>query len=170
MKRIFTFLLITLFFVIITQAQQGKSGKIGIGYSGNFTSRTNDLSVSIWANDNITIEPQVGFQTIKIEDNSVSSFKLGIGILFRLSNSPVFPYVGVRVKDEILSGGDESYSDLKFTGAFGGEYFISEWFSVGAEMRLNVVKTDKDYSPSYGVANATIFETEQVLNLRIYLK
>jgi hypothetical protein len=52
---------------------------------------------------------------------------------------------------------------------FGGEYFVSEWFSVSAEMKLNYIQTDDEFSPTYDILDASIFETEQALNIRVYL-
>ena len=158
---------VTIFAVEIS-AQTSRVGKIGIGYSGNLSSYSNELGMSIFATNSISVEPQIGFQSIDIEDNSATAWKLGLGVLFRINNFVVTPYVGARFKYNTVSGGDESYSDLILSAVFGGEYFVSEWFSVGAEMKLNYVQTDEDYSPTYDIANATIFESEQVLNIRIY--
>jgi hypothetical protein len=149
-------------------AQTSKAGKIGIGYSGNLSSYSNELGMSIFATGDFSIEPQIGFKSIDIEDNSSTIWKLGLGFLYRLNNFVVTPYIGARVRYNMVSGGGETYGDLILSAVFGGEYFVSEWFSVGAEMKLNYVKTDEDYSPTYQIANSTIFESEQVLNIRLY--
>ena len=57
---------------------------------------------------------------------------------------------------------------MTYSAIFGGDYFVSDWFSVGAELRLNYGKTDKDFSPLYLVESADIFFTEQVLNIKLY--
>lgn len=68
----------------------------------------------------------------------------------------------------MVSGGDDTYGDLILSATFGGEYFVTEWFSVGAEMRINYAKTDDQFSPTYDIAKADIIETEQVFNIRLY--
>jgi hypothetical protein len=169
MKIIIIFLLmLTMMCTLESFAQQDKSGKFGIGYSGNLSSYSNELGATVFLSDDFSIEPQIGFQSIDIEDNSATAWKLGLGLIYRLNNFVVTPYIGARVKDNMVSGGDETYSDLILSLVFGGEYFVSEWFSVSAEMKLNYVKTDEDFSPTYDIADAEIFESEQVLNIRIY--
>ena len=162
---------IFIFFIVTSinlSAQSDRTGKIGIGYSGNLSARSNEIGVTFFATNVFSIEPQLGFQSISVDDNSATTYKLGIGFMTRVKDFVVTPYVGARIKYNMVSGDDETYGDLIITGAFGGEYFVSEWFSISAEMRLNYIKTDKDFSPTYSIADANIFETEQVLNLRIY--
>jgi hypothetical protein len=169
MKKLFVPLfLLTVILTVELSAQQNRTGKIGIGYSGNLSSYSNELGMSIFATNDLSIEPQIGFQSIDIEDNSATAWKLGLGFLYRLNNFDVMPYIGARVKYNMVSGGGEKYSDLILSLVFGGEYFVSEWFSIGAEMKLNYVKTDENFSPTYDIANASIFESEQVLNIRLY--
>jgi hypothetical protein len=54
--------------------------------------------------------------------------------------------------------------------AFGGEYFVSDYFSVGAELRLNYANTDETFSPLFNVEDASIISTEQVLNIKLYFR
>ena len=169
MKR-FSIIIITIITILAieTLAQQGKAGKIGIGYSGDLTSATNEWGMSFWLSNRVVLEPQLGFVSVDIKDNSATAWKPGLGFLYRFNDFIVSSFIGARIKGNILSNDSKTYSDLILSLVFGGEYFVSEYFSVGAEMRLNYVKTDKDFSPSYDVANASILESEQVLNIRIY--
>lgn len=166
----FTILFITaiIFFSINGVAQTDKTGKIGIGYSGALSAHTNELGMIIFAANKISIEPTVGFRSIEFTDNSSTLWKLGLGFQYRLREFVVTPYLGLRIKDNFVTEGGETYSDLIVSAVFGGEYFVSDWFSVGAEMRFNYIKTDDDYSPTYNIAKANIYETEQVLNIRVY--
>jgi hypothetical protein len=168
-KRIIVIAVLVLTTIQIT-AQESRGGKIGIGYNGNFTTQNSDLAMSFWFGDKFTFEPQVGFRYVDIENNSGTNWRIGLGVLFRLNEMIISPYVGLRFKDNLVTNSEKTYSDLVFSGVFGGEYFFSEWFSTGIEMKLNYVKTDDEFSPTYGIAEASIFETEQVLNLRVYLK
>jgi hypothetical protein len=171
MKKLFVlFLLLTSILTAVLSAQENRAGKIGIGYSGNLSAHSNELGMSFWVSDLITIEPLVGFQSVDIRDNSATAWRLGLGCLYRFNDFGVSPYIGARIKDNFVSGGNKTYSDLVLSLTFGGEYFVSEWFSVGAEMRLNYVKTDKEFSPVYGIPGASIYESEQVLNIRLYFR
>jgi hypothetical protein len=171
MDKIFIILLLlfSLTISIDTIAQQKREGKIGIGYSGNFTTQTNELSLSFWVTDVFVIEPQFGFRHIELENTSGTTWKPGFGLLVRFNQEIVSPYAGTRAKFNILSGGDKTYTDIVVSLVFGGDYFFADWFSIGAEMKLNYIDTDEDFTPTYTAANASIFETEQVINLRIYL-
>jgi len=169
-KTLILSFIFSVFFYSQSLAQNSKSGKIGIGYSGIFTSSTNDFNLSFWLGERFILEPQFGFQHIDVDDNKGTNWKLGVGALFVLNDFDVTPYLGGRIKTILLSGGEKTYNDLVLSFVFGGEYFVSEWFSVGAEMRLNYISTDKDFSPAYSIADATIIQSEQVINIKIYLK
>lgn len=151
-------------------AQTDRAGKFGIGYSGNLTSSTNAITLTVWAADNIVVEPQIGFNRIEVENNEANMYRLGFGILYNVSELEVIPYIGFRINAAIASGGDESYTDMIYAIAFGGEYFISNYFSVGAELRLNYADTDEDFSPLFNIENASIISTEQVLNIKLYFR
>lgn len=168
MKKI---ILISFFLIIpITSilSQTSRSGKMGIGYSGNFSTRTNELNFVYWLGEHTIIEPKIGFQYIELKKADGISWMPGLGIAYVIGKSEVNPYLGGRVKAYIANAGGKSYSDVIVSFVFGGEYFISGWFSMGAEMRLNYVSTDENLSPLYGTANATIIETEQVVNIKLY--
>ena len=170
MKKLFVLVIILSTLLIMEgSAQTNKSGKVGIGYTGSLSAQTNALGMTFFLSNDFTIEPQIGFRSIDIEDNSATTWKLGLGLVYRVRDFVVTPYLGVRFQDNIVSGSGESYSDLILSFVFGGDYFVSEWFSVGAEMKLNYIQTDEEFSPTYDISDAKIFETEQVLNIRVYL-
>lgn len=170
MKHIISFLLLATFLLTTNIfAQEKRAGKFGIGYTGNFSSETNAITATIWVDDMIVVEPQFGFNSISVDDNlDAAAYRAGIGLLYYLYNSKVLPYVGLRVNAAIASMASDTYTDMTFSGVFGGDYFVSEWFSVGAELRLNYGKTDEKFSPLYLVESADIFFTEQVLNIKLY--
>jgi hypothetical protein len=174
MKHLIFLLLLLTFFSPDTLAQINKSGKVGIGYSGNFTGQTNELGISIWLARHITIEPQIGLRNLTINEQSGTNWRPGIGILLRINDNDLSPYIGLRGKWSILAakgdyGLDETYTDFSGSLVFGGDYFFTEWISVGAEMKVNYISSDENFSPNYP-ANASIFETEQIINFRIYLR
>lgn len=164
---LFVFLLTVL--NINISAQEHRAGKFGIGYSGNFTSETNAITATIWAIDDLAIEPQFGINTISVDEGpDASAYRVGLGALYYVSNTKVLPYVGLRVNAAIATMASHTYTDMTYSAVFGGDYFVSDWFSVGAELRLNYGKTDKDFSPLYLVESADIFFTEQLLNIKLY--
>jgi len=161
--------LITLILTTNLFAQQDRAGKIGIGYTGNFTSETNAITTVIWISDVYTIEPQFGFNSINIDNgNDASAYRIGVGALYYIGNAKVLPYIGLRINAAIASVVNKTYTDMTYSAVFGGDYFVSDWFSVGAELRLNYGKTDKDFSPLYLVEKAEIIFTEQLLNIKLY--
>lgn len=162
-------LLTTLVLAANISAQEHRAGKFGIGYSGNFTSETNAITATIWVDDLIVVEPQFGFNSINVDDNlDAAAYRAGIGLMYYLYDTKVLPYVGLRVNAAFATMASHTYTDMTYSAVFGGDYFVSEWFSVGAEIRLNYGKTDKDFSPLYLVESADIFFTEQLLNIKLY--
>ena len=162
-------LLTTLALAANISAQEHRAGKFGIGYSGNFTSETNAITATIWAIDDLAIEPQFGINTISVDEGpDASAYRVGLGALYYVRNTKVLPYVGLRVNAALATMASHTYTDMTYSAIFGGDYFVSDWFSVGAEIRLNYGKTDKDFSPLYLVESADIFFTEQLLNIKLY--
>lgn len=167
MKQILFFSLVILFTTILT-GQNQRAGKFGIGYSGNLSSSTNAITTTIWTADKIAVEPQFGFNRVEIKNSSATMYRLGFGVLYNLSESEILPYLGFRITAAVASGENDSYTDMIYSLVFGGEYFISDHFSAGAEVRLNYANTDEGFSPLFNIEQANIIATEQVLNLKLY--
>ena len=170
MKHFISFLLLAAFLLTTNIfAQENRAGKIGIGYSGNFTSETNAITTVIWISDEYTIEPQFGINSINIDNgNDPSAYRIGVGALYYIGNTKVLPYIGLRINAAIASVVNKTYTDMTYSAVFGGDYFVSDWFSVGAELRINYGKTDDEFSPLYLVEKADIVFTEQLLNIKLY--
>jgi hypothetical protein len=96
------------FLTTILYAQSERSGKFGIGYSGNLSSSTNAITLTVWPANNFVIEPQIGFNRVELEDNEASMYRIGFGILYNISEMEVLPYIGLRVNAAIATGDDES--------------------------------------------------------------
>ncbi|MFC2129998.1 outer membrane beta-barrel protein [Bacteroidota bacterium] len=136
------------------------------------------------------IEPEVGFysQTSDITDNDnkgrvrTNSFtRFGIGGFYTLQPAKNFqmyfgPRIGVLMtyserdyaNSEYNTDSETSQTIITIGGSFGGEYFLSDYFSLGLEVQLNyfnygepVEKPDdyapKDYSQSIFTTNGLIF-------------
>ncbi|QQS37754.1 MAG: hypothetical protein IPM56_07345 [Ignavibacteriales bacterium] len=164
----FLFLSFVIFFTSILYAQSNRAGKFGIGYSGNLSSSTNAITTTIWADNSIAIEPQFGLNRVELKNSSATMYRLGLGMLYNLSESEILPYLGFRITAAVASGENASYTDMIYSLVFGGEYFISDHFSAGAEVRLNYANTDEGFSPLFNIEQASIITTEQVLNLKLY--
>ncbi len=164
----FLFLSIVILFTTILTAQSERSGKFGIGYSGNLSSSTNAITTTIWVTDKTVVEPQFGFNRVEDENSSATMYRLGLGVLYNLTETEILPYLGFRITAAIASGDDDSYTDMIYSFVFGGEYFMSDHFSAGAEVRLNYADTDDKFSPMFNIGNASIISTEQVLNVKLY--
>ncbi len=138
-----------------------------LGLSGDaFFIDSATLLVPININGTVRIEPEIGYgRASASRDRDDFDFKattsilsLGVGVmpLLRRGND-TFLYAGGRVRFYQLKrtvevgspfGGDDERSDSSFGIApvAGGEYFFSDWFSLGGEAGLEYrsVNTDED--------------------------
>ena len=157
------------FSVIMTTSEarsQDKSGKVAIGIPVQVTSL--DFILKFWANDNVAIEPIVGYNHIATSNNSGDNWRLGLGFTCNWGDNNFIKYVGMRGAWSTLSAGNKSYTDGGFGGVFGLEYFAFEHLSFAGELQLNVLYADKDFSPLGLVAGTTNVNTGEILFARFY--
>lgn len=162
-------IIISLFILSQSALAGGKDNQFGIGLT--VTDSSPSLMIRYWMNDFTTFEPEFAFSHVKTSDDSkATEYIPGIGFLYHWSpESNLRPYVGVRVIADMMSGGDETYTDF-FTNLIAGcEYFISERFSITGEYRFTVISTDSDFSPSWLTPSATYLNTGQMLSVHFYL-
>lgn len=144
MKK-FTILLIVVFIAIISFCN-AKEYEASVGISALINKSHMDISFPFLLSGNFMLAPDF---LISYAQNVVTN--IGIGATARIYTikreagiaGKVLPYFSLQAAALITSPktGD-SYTDLLFGGAFGGEYFISDHFSVGVEAQLNCVKSD----------------------------
>lgn len=158
-----------LFLTLLSISAQTSAGKFGFLLSTSSNSQ-NSFGFSIWASESFSLEPTVGIRYVNVEDNSATAWGLGLGLLvhFSMNVEQFSPYFAGRIEANGISTEDDSATDFAVSLGVGGEYFFAKWFSTGGEFRFAIVKTDEDFSPSRDVANATFFETQQAIFLRVY--
>lgn len=146
MKKLLSSLLFLTVFVGVASAQP-REGKFGIGIDG--TSSPN-LAVKYFISEKVAGEFIVGFHLTSLGgDEPVgqtkvtgTDFRVGIALLYHLSNGDFSPYVGI----------DAMYGSSKSAGFYnqepdaknsvqaglivGGEYFIAKQFSIGLKEKL----------------------------------
>jgi len=148
--------------------------------------------IPIQISNNIRIEPELGIMSfndeISSEDqsntNSTSILRYGVGGFYTINPAKSFKnYFGVRLglmsatdedesdpESEYDPNTEESQSAFYFGFSVGGEYFFSDYFSLGAELQINYISFGepeykpasehsdyKDYSRTYLSNNGVIF-------------
>jgi hypothetical protein len=136
-----------------------------IGISASLQSGQPDLHLPIWASPTVVIAPTVSYmrQTDQKTD-------LGIGIALRLyvRQGKTMPYIGGRfVFYSLEVEGGEKQRDYQFGPAAGGEYFFSDYFSVGVEGQLNITISDEG-SMRVGNPDGTTFNTASAVSATFY--
>lgn len=135
-------LLLSLILFLSTSAfAQNRPENGTIGLSASIQNGQTNLELPIWASQNIVIAPVVG---ISYQEDNYTSINLGIAPRFYQRMSDNFAsYVGARGLLERTSpnvGPEDTDFLLGATG--GGEYFLSNNFSLGVEGQLNYLFND----------------------------
>jgi hypothetical protein len=143
------------------------SGKLGFGFNASQSSQA--VMVKLWVSESITIEPLISLRHLSIEGNSATEMIPGLGFSYYLNSSKdARPFIGLRIAADLISANDETNTDFAISPALGGEYFFNEHFALSGEFQLNIIFTDSEYSPSVGIADATVIQTAQFLGVNIY--
>jgi hypothetical protein len=164
-----TSILFILIFIVNTCSGQKHAGDIGLVLMENFSSDPINFGFSYWFTNQTSVEFIGGFENTDLDDNSGTLYNLGLGGLYHFGTKKLVPFVGGRFLYTSITSENKSYSDLLLGVVFGAEYFFSEWISLGGEFQFNYIETDKEFSPSQNVADATIIKTERFVVLRFYL-
>lgn len=128
----------------------------------------------------IKVEPEIGFfrQSRSYGDNSYSSsssfnsFRFGMGIFYAPVVGRTVFYIGIRggfnmyimASESDGESSDDSETDFFIGPAAGAEYFLSDHFSLGAEMQFNYI-SPADWSSGYGSGD----ESEYYLSTRSHV-
>jgi hypothetical protein len=170
MKRLFVLTIILSLILFSSVFSQNYAGKIGLLFSTTSQISYSHIGFSYWLNDNVSLEPTFGFQNYSSNGNSSTTMTPGARIIFHMSPNKLKPYFGAGINVVMLTVDSDSYSDMMLSGLYGVEYFITKWFSLGGEFKLNVIMTGKDVSPSGYATESTIISTGSAIILRFYLK
>jgi len=128
---------------------QGKVGKYGLGIKDTISE--NDAFIVLgryWMTDRLTLDGNFGFRYINLDKaNDYKQFLIGVGInQYLLAPQKFNPFLGfdflVRVDDTVGKG--ESDSTFELDGKFGGEYFITDKFSLTGETFVKLRFGDQD--------------------------
>ena len=101
-----------------------------------------DIIISTWLTDRATLEPSLGL----VAYTNQTYLRLGLTFINHFGLERLSPFVLVRGKAYLTSINSNNSSDYLFGLGVGGEYFISEKFSVSGECQLNYLVPDKDRS------------------------
>jgi hypothetical protein len=139
---------------------QGKVGMFGLGIKNAIADEDNFIILGrYWIADRLTLDGNFGFHYIdRDNENDTKRFLLGIGInQYLLAPKKFNPFVGldfmVRVDDQ-EKGTSDTTSEID--GKFGGEYFITDKFSLTGET-LAKVRFGDEYEFSTGGRLGVIF-------------
>jgi hypothetical protein len=117
----------------------------------------------------LRVEPSLGILTADSGPVSESQLVLGVGVLLqRRVGTATDLYYGGRLKLGFASvstdgpGGDDSGVDVVLAGAFGGEHWLGEHFSLGLEAQLGY------YSLSAPSGDASGLFTAGLVLARVY--
>ena len=127
---------------------QGKVGKYGLGIKDTIAAEDAFIVLGrYWMSDRLTLDGNFGFRYVdKDNENDYKRFLFGVGInQYLLAPQKFSPFVGfdffVRV-DDPGKGNSDSTSELD--GKLGGEYFITDKFSLTGETFVKVRFGDED--------------------------
>lgn len=170
MKRLLLIMLIFCLVLFSSVYSQNYAGKVGLLFSTTASSSYSNIGFSYWLNDNVSLEPSFGLYNMSSQGNTSTTMTPGVRCIFHTGNKKLKPYFGVGYSAIISTSNNNTYTDNMIGALYGVEYFISKWFSLGGEFQLNVLITNKDYSPSGFATESTIIRTGSILILRFYLK
>lgn len=135
------FLFLALFLITATSFAQNRPTDSTFGLTTSVQNSQTNLQIPIWLNDNVTIAPIFG---INHQQDNFTTINLGVVPRFYQDvGSDFATYLGARGILQRTSpevGPEDSDFLLGATG--GGEYFLDEHFSLGAEAQLNFLIND----------------------------
>jgi hypothetical protein len=161
-----------------------------------------NITLPITISENFRIEPEFGILTTNSydeasglptvsRDNTTSATRFGTGIFYRMPIAESFaayagPRVGLQLINNTVEAVDQgetstrtrSQTNIHFGGAVGGEYMLSQHFSLGAEAQLNYVSMGEittTYEPEPiapptegGESSQSLFATNALIFARFY--
>ncbi|MGM0546614.1 MAG: hypothetical protein ACQEST_07825 [Bacteroidota bacterium] len=134
-------LCITLFVISSTAFAQDPPTDSKFGFTASLQGSQTNLQIPIWINDQVTIAPVFG---LNYQQNNFTTLNLGVAPRFYQDMGSDFAtYVGARgiLQRTSPDVGDDD-TDLLLGATGGGEYFLGNRFSLGAEAQLNFFVND----------------------------
>jgi len=149
---------------------QNYAGKFGLMFSTTPSMSYSNIGFSYWLNNNVSLEPTFGFYNTSLSGNSSTMMTPGARVIFHMSNNKLKPYVGGAFNAFMSTANSDTYTDIMISGLYGAEYFLTKWFSIGGEFRLDFVIANKDMSPLGYAPESTVIKTANTIILRFYMK
>jgi hypothetical protein len=161
-------ILLSLLLIVGTAFASGEKGKFGIGFT--VTESTPTFMGTLWVSNAVTLEPMLAYSTFSLDDDhSATQLVPGLGVSFHMRpGKDTRPFVGLRFMYNTLMSNEESYSDLYLGPAFGITHYFANQFAISGEYRINVITTDKEFSPSDLIPDATYIQTGALLLVHFY--
>lgn len=141
-----------------------------IGLSGSIQNSQFGILVPIWLGEKFAVAPAFD---LKVAEKIGTDFGIALVPRFYLKKEKIAPYFGLRAGVLINKPSSENEVDtetkLDLLGgvAFGGEYFLSDYFSFGVEVQGNLTKSDKN-SNRFGNPDGINFNTGTLISATIY--
>lgn len=167
-------ILISLILITLTMKGFSQDSK-RTGISGTLQSNQFGVMLPIWLDEHWLLAPAMDFAYAG--NKTQKGLELGIALAPRyyFRKATVSPYVGLRAgaiitwmkQDNVYDSTEENTVDLLAGAAFGGEYFISEYFSLGIEVQGNATKSDNK-SSSFGNPGGINFNTATMVMATVY--
>lgn len=167
MNKKILIILIALLVVSISSFSQNK-GKIGL--SGTIQGSQLGISVPMWLGENFVLAPSFSLCSVEKTGTDLS---FGLAPRFFFQHRRIFPYFGLKagayafVPSKENTVNDEKLIDIYSGMAFGGEFFVSEYFSFGVEAQGNFTKSAKN-SERFGNPDGINFSTATMVYATLY--
>lgn len=159
MKKLYSHILfLAVFFSLplTVQAQTvPETGTLGLR-----TSFSNQVTIEVpyMFNETLSIAPVVGFRSV--EDAS-TNFIVGVRPRYYMQTAgSLLPFVSGNLLLNVNNNKviDETFTDINLGAGYGGEYFISDAFSVSAEATLNLLVGDSQNTFTTGaMASVSVY-------------
>jgi len=109
------------------------------------------------------VEPTLGFTRYQTGDYHWNRFDLGCTLRKSLNLADRIPYLGFYAN--MIRTGEPPVVDLEVGPVMGGEYFLSDYFSLGVEGRLVLRQYDLDENPR---DRTYVWTTRGIFSARVY--
>ncbi len=161
--------LLTLVLILTTTLANAQESK-RIGISGSIQDNQFGILVPIWYSDNFVLAP--AFE-LKLAENIGTDVAIAVVPRYYFKKDIVSPYIGLKIGAFISKAtktnqvDPDTKLDLLIGIAYGGEYFISDNFSLGVELQGNLTKSDKS-SNRFGNPGNLNFNTATMISATLY--
>lgn len=143
MKRatIISLFSLTLLLTAITASAQNEPNPGTVGLTASLQNVQTNIEIPIWASQNIVIAPMIG---LNYQEDNYTTINIGLSPRFyqHLGNN-FATYIGAQgIVQQTSPNFGNDITDVLIGATGGGEYFLSDHFSIGVEGQLNYLFND----------------------------